>query len=64
MSQCPFSADYQPPEEWHNAELNFSESMSYGDYLDLGKVLSAQHPLSPDHNEMLFIIQHQPLNCG
>eukprot|EP01132_Coremiostelium_polycephalum_P023447 gene23447-27921_t len=45
-----------PPEEWHNAELNFSESMSYGDYLDLGKVLSAQHPLSPDHNEMLFII--------
>ncbi len=45
MSQCPFSADYQPPEEWHNAELNFSESMSYGDYLDLGKVLSAQHPL-------------------
>jgi tryptophan 2,3-dioxygenase len=31
MSQCPFSADYQPPEEWHNAELNFSESMSYGD---------------------------------
>jgi len=22
-------------------------------------VLSAQHPLSPDHNEMLFIIQHQ-----
>ena len=59
MSQCPFSPDYQPPEEWHNAELNFSESMSYGDYLDLGKVLSAQHPLSPDHNEMLFIIQHQ-----
>ena len=59
MSQCPFSEDYQSPEEWHNAELNFSESMSYGDYLDLGKVLSAQHPLSPDHNEMLFIIQHQ-----
>jgi tryptophan 2,3-dioxygenase len=59
MSQCPFSPDYQPPEEWHNAELNFSESMSYGDYLDLGKVLTAQHPLSPDHNEMLFIIQHQ-----
>jgi tryptophan 2,3-dioxygenase len=22
-------------------------------------VLSAQHPLSPDHNEMLFIVQHQ-----
>ncbi len=33
--------------------------MSYGDYLHLDKVLDAQHPLSPDHNEMLFIVQHQ-----
>ena len=33
--------------------------MSYGDYLKLDKVLDAQFPLSPDHNEMLFIIQHQ-----
>ncbi|MBC7957543.1 MAG: tryptophan 2,3-dioxygenase, partial [Cytophagales bacterium] len=33
--------------------------MSYGDYLHLDAVLSAQHPLSPDHNEMLFIVQHQ-----
>ncbi len=27
------------------------------DYLD--ELLGAQHPLSPEHNEMLFIIQHQ-----
>jgi tryptophan 2,3-dioxygenase len=33
--------------------------MSYGDYLDLGRLLSAQHPLSDNHNELLFIIQHQ-----
>ncbi|HSQ73214.1 MAG TPA: tryptophan 2,3-dioxygenase [Rubrivivax sp.] len=33
--------------------------MSYGDYLHLNAVLNAQHPLSPDHNEMLFIVQHQ-----
>ena len=33
--------------------------MSYSDYLHLDEVLSAQHPLSPDHNELLFIIQHQ-----
>ena len=33
--------------------------MSYGDYLHLDEVLNAQHPLSPDHNEMLFIVQHQ-----
>ena len=35
------------------------ESMSYGDYLQLDKILSAQQPLSPNHNEMLFIVQHQ-----
>ncbi|AIC17904.1 tryptophan 2,3-dioxygenase [Pseudomonas chlororaphis] len=58
MSQCPYSSN-PPPDGWHNAELNFSNSMSYGDYLDLGRILNAQHPLSPDHNEMLFIIQHQ-----
>lgn len=43
----------------HGAKLDFSKDMSYGDYLHLDQVLSAQHPLSPDHNEMLFIVQHQ-----
>ena len=33
--------------------------MSYGDYLQLDTILSAQKPLSPAHDEMLFIIQHQ-----
>jgi len=47
------------PAEWHGAKMDFKESMSYGDYLGLGQILSAQHPLSPNHNEMLFIIQHQ-----
>lgn len=41
------------------AQLDFSKDMSYGDYLHLDEILSAQHPLSPDHNEMLFIVQHQ-----
>ena len=41
------------------AQLDFSEDMSYTDYLHLDAVLGAQHPLSPDHNEMLFIVQHQ-----
>ena len=41
------------------ARLDFRETMSYGDYLDLDRVLGAQHPRSPDPNEMLFIIQHQ-----
>ena len=45
----------------HNetAQLDFSQSMSYGDYLQLDAILNAQKTLSPDHNEMLFIIQHQ-----
>ena len=42
-----------------NAQLDFSKSMTYGDYLHLDELLGAQQPLSPDHNEMLFIIQHQ-----
>jgi tryptophan 2,3-dioxygenase len=42
-----------------NPQLDFSRSMSYGDYLQLDAILGAQKPLSPDHNEMLFIIQHQ-----
>src|SRR5688572_10189806 len=41
------------------AQLDFSRDMSYGDYLQLDAILTAQHPLSPDHNEMLFIVQHQ-----
>jgi tryptophan 2,3-dioxygenase len=41
------------------AQLDFSKDMSYGDYLHLDEVLGAQHPLSPEHNEMLFIVQHQ-----
>ena len=41
------------------AQLDFSRDMSYGDYLQLDTLLNAQHPLSPEHNEMLFIVQHQ-----
>ena len=41
------------------AQLDFSKDMSYGDYLHLDEILSAQHPLSPAHDEMLFIVQHQ-----
>ena len=41
------------------AQLDFSRDMSYGDYLQLDSILNAQKPLSPAHDEMLFIIQHQ-----
>jgi tryptophan 2,3-dioxygenase len=44
---------------WHGAQMDFSASMSYGDYLALEPILAAQQPLSPAHDEMLFIVQHQ-----
>src|SRR6478672_7315251 len=53
------SDDKKPAAEWHGAKMDFSSAMSYGDYLGLDQILHAQHPRSPNHNEMLFIIQHQ-----
>ena len=41
------------------ARLDFAAEMSYGDYLRLEELLSAQRPRSRSHNEMLFIVQHQ-----
>lgn len=42
-------------------ERDFDRNLSYGEYLDLHRVLSAQHPraVPPRHDELLFIIQHQ-----
>jgi len=47
------------PDAADNAKKDFAQEMSYGDYLALDEVLNSQHPRSADHNEMLFIIQHQ-----
>jgi tryptophan 2,3-dioxygenase len=38
---------------------DFRDTMSYGDYLRLDRLLSAQKPLSQAHDEHLFIILHQ-----
>ena len=68
MSTCPLGHDAAAADDGtgngngngtDNAQLDFSAEMSYGDYLHLDQVLGAQHPRSPDHNEMLFIVQHQ-----
>ena len=68
---CPFSQTPPPANEApgtalpesivheERAQLDFSQSMSYGDYLQLDAILTAQKPLSPAHDEMLFIVQHQ-----
>ena len=70
VSGCPFGGGQPDPSPLperdpeavvhdEQAQLDFSGSMSYGDYLHLDAVLGAQHPLSPAHDEMLFIVQHQ-----
>ena len=38
---------------------DLGESQSYGQYLQLDRILSAQRPISYEHDEMLFIIIHQ-----
>ena len=66
MTGCPFhstpaastSAGENIVAQEH-AQLDFDGRMSYGDYLQLDAILNAQKPLSPEHNEMLFIVQHQ-----
>ncbi len=41
------------------AKLDYTNDMTYGDYLHLDSLLSSQQPLSNLHDEMLFIVQHQ-----
>ena len=58
-SKAPAAALPESIVHEERAQLDFSQSMSYGDYLQLDAILSAQKPLSPAHDEMLFIVQHQ-----
>ncbi len=48
---------YDPARD--GAQMSFDGRMSYGDYLQIDRILSAQVPLTGAHDEMLFIIQHQ-----
>ena len=57
MHTAPSAGENIVSEE--KAQLDFSNTMSYGDYLQIDTILSAQKPLSPAHDEMLFIVQHQ-----
>ncbi|MFO1504609.1 MAG: tryptophan 2,3-dioxygenase family protein [Steroidobacteraceae bacterium] len=38
---------------------DLGSSQSYGEYLQLARLLSAQQPVSGEHDEMMFIIVHQ-----
>jgi tryptophan 2,3-dioxygenase len=43
----------------HGAQTDFRGRMSYADYLGLDRLLAAQNPISAEHDELLFIVQHQ-----
>ena len=53
MTTCP----YNPSDD--GAEMAFDGRMSYGDYLHIDQILTAQDLRTGAHDEMLFIIQHQ-----
>ncbi|MBV8877767.1 MAG: tryptophan 2,3-dioxygenase [Gammaproteobacteria bacterium] len=38
---------------------DLGSSLSYGEYLQLERLLTAQKPISSQHNEMVFIVVHQ-----
>jgi len=48
-----------PDRSYQEAHTDFSRSLSYGDYLALDTLLSAQRPLTSAHDETLFIVIHQ-----
>src|SRR3989338_6655258 len=61
--KCPMKADpkagtaYDPAGD--GAQMSFDGRMSYGDYLQIDRILDSQRLLTGAHDEMLFIIQHQ-----
>jgi len=48
-----------PDPQGYGAKADPAGEVTYGSHLALDQLLNAQHPLSNDHNEWLFIIQHQ-----
>jgi tryptophan 2,3-dioxygenase len=50
---------HAPDPAAYGAQMDYAGTMTYGDYLQLDAILGAQQPRSGDHNEWLFIIQHQ-----
>ncbi len=48
---------YDPARD--GAQMSFDGRISYGDYLQIDRILDSQHLLTGAHDEMLFIIQHQ-----
>ncbi|SHI38041.1 tryptophan 2,3-dioxygenase [Roseomonas rosea] len=58
VAEAPRDAPEHAREEGRGLATDFSRTMSYGGYLQLETLLSAQQPLSDKHDELLFIIIH------
>ncbi|QBY04904.1 tryptophan 2,3-dioxygenase [Thalassotalea sp. HSM 43] len=56
---CPYHQEKNVRDLEDSIHTDFKNDMSYGDYLCLDQILSAQKPLSDQHDEMLFITIHQ-----
>ena len=59
MSSGPYDKSERVELADEAVHWDLGSSISYGEYLQLDKLLSAQKPLSAEHDEMLFIIVHQ-----
>jgi tryptophan 2,3-dioxygenase len=57
MTSRGTSHNLRPIEDGVTTDLR--DKQSYGGYLCLDRLLSAQRPVSDHHDEMLFIVQHQ-----
>ena len=59
MSSGPYDKSERVSLADEPVHWDLGSSLSYGEYLQLDKLLAAQKPLSGEHNEVLFIIVHQ-----
>jgi tryptophan 2,3-dioxygenase len=59
MSKRPYEKSERVDLTDEAIHWDLGSSLSYGEYLQLDKVLDAQKPLSFEHDEMMFIIVHQ-----
>ncbi len=61
MSDKPSPDPRAKPVDLSDEQVHWDlgESQSYGQYLQLDRILSAQQPISYEHDEMLFIVIHQ-----
>ena len=59
MSESPYDKSARVELADEAVHWDLGSSLSYGQYLQLDKLLAAQQPLSSQHNEMVFILVHQ-----